>query len=110
MARRNSESTWPEPLPEAEPLVCALCGRETPTLTQHHLMPVLQGRRKGMKVQDLPTVGLCSACHGYVHSTFSNADLSGPYSTLEALSENEGVIKFVKWVKKQPVSKSVKVK
>jgi len=73
-------------------------------------MPVLQGRRKGMKVQDLPTVGLCSACHGYVHSTFSNADLSGPYSTLEALSEHEGVIRFVKWVRKQPATKGVKVK
>lgn len=73
-------------------------------------MPVLQGRRKGMKVQDLPTVGLCSACHGYVHSTFSGADLSGPYSTLEALNEHEGVTRFVKWVRKQPVTKGVKIK
>ncbi|GGK16995.1 HNH endonuclease [Deinococcus malanensis] len=110
MARRQSNSTWPDPTPEAEPLACALCQRETPVLTQHHLMPVLAGRRKGMKVQDLPTVGLCSACHGYVHNTFSNADLAGPYSSLEALQEHEGVIKFVKWVQKQPVSRAVKVK
>lgn len=110
MARRPSQSTWPAPRPESEPLTCALCQRETPVLTQHHLMPVLQGRRKGLKVQDLPTVGFCAACHEYVHSTFSNADLAGPYGSLEALSEHEGVIRFVKWVRKQPMTKAVKVK
>jgi hypothetical protein len=110
MARRQSQSTWPDPALKAEPLTCALCGRETPVLTQHHLTPVLQGRRKGIKVQDLPTAGFCSACHEYVHSTFSNADLAGPYNSLEALSEHEGVARFVKWVRKQPMSKAVKVK
>ena len=107
---RKTPSSWPEPLPEAEPLVCALCGREVPALTQHHLTPVLQGRRRGMKVQDLPTVGLCAGCHGYVHTTFSNHDLNGPYSSLESLQEHEGVIKFVAWVRKQPVGKTIKVK
>lgn len=107
---RKLPNTWPEDQPQAEVLTCALCGRETPVLTQHHLMPISQGRRKGIKIQDLPSVGFCAACHNYVHTTFSNSELAGFYGTLEALQEHEGVQKFVAWVKKQPMSKSVKVK
>ena len=107
---RKLPSTWPEPRPEAEALTCALCQRETPILTQHHLTPISRGRRQGIKVQDLPTVGFCAACHQYVHTTFSNADLAGFYGTLEALQEHEGVQKFVAWVRKQPIGKAVKVK
>lgn len=111
MARRNAQSTWPEaPATEAQPLTCALCGREVPELVQHHLIPIIAGKRKGLKPQDLPTVGLCPACQQYLHSTFSINELATELNTLEALEQNEQVQKFVKWVRKQPATKGVKAK
>ena len=107
---RKLPNTWPEALPEAQPLICALCHRETPTLTQHHLLPISQGRRRGVKIQDLPTVELCAACHKYLHTTFTNSELAGPYNSLEALQGHEGVQKFVAWIRKQPATKGVKVR
>lgn len=112
MARRNAYSTWPEVAPEtqAEALTCALCGREVPELVQHHLIPIIAGKRRGLKPQELPTVGLCPACQQYLHSTFSINELATQYNTLEALQENEQVQRFVKWVRKQPATKGVKAK
>lgn len=109
MARRT-QSTWPEtPELDTPAEACALCGREG-ELVQHHLIPIIAGKRKGIKPQDLPTLQLCAACQGYLHSTFSINELATQYNTLEALQENEQVQKFVKWVKKQPMSKAVKAK
>ena len=111
MARRNAQTTWPEtPAAEAEAPTCALCGREVPELVQHHLIPIIAGKRKGMKPQDLPTVGLCPACQQYLHSTFSINELATELNTLDALQSNEQVQKFVKWVAKQPATKGVKAK
>lgn len=111
MARKNAYSTWPAAPEENEAptKACALCGREA-ELVQHHLVPILAGKRKGLKPQDLPTVELCAACQQYLHSTFSITELATQYNTLEALQENEQVQKFVKWVKKQPVTKVVRAK
>ncbi|MEW6422032.1 MAG: HNH endonuclease [Deinococcota bacterium] len=108
MARRYPASNWPPPPPE--PQVCALCERSTPTLTEHHLVPRSQGRRQGVKVQDLPTVLLCSACHKFLHRTFSNAELAGEYHTLDALLAHEAVRRFVVWLRTQPASKGVRVR
>ncbi|ADY25630.1 hypothetical protein Deipr_0460 [Deinococcus proteolyticus MRP] len=111
MARRNSFSTWPEaPSSEAAALTCALCEREVPELVQHHLIPIIAGKRKGIKPQDLPTVGLCPACQQYLHSTFSINELATRLNTLEALQADEQVQKFVKWVRKQPATKGVRAK
>lgn len=110
MARKNAYSTWPDaPEETAEAKACALCGREA-ELVQHHLVPIIAGKRKGLKPQELPTVELCAACQQYLHSTFSINELANQYNTLEALQESEQVQKFVKWVKKQPVTKAVKAK
>ncbi len=110
MARRNT-STWPEVSDTQAPaLTCALCEREVSELTQHHLIPIIAGKRRGIKPQDLPTLGLCSACQQYLHSTFSINELATQYNTLEALQENEQVARFVKWVKKQPATKAVKAR
>ncbi|WP_261664961.1 HNH endonuclease [Deinococcus sp. Marseille-Q6407] len=108
MARRAKAAAWPPPA--AAPAACALCGREVPRLTEHHLVPRSQGRRRGLKVAELPTVMLCPACHKYLHTTFSNQELETGYSSLEALREHEGVQKFVAWIRKQPASKGVRVR
>lgn len=108
MARRLPPSDWP-PAPAPAPH-CALCGRQTPTLTEHHLVPRSQGRRRGVRVADLPTTLLCPPCHKFLHTTFSNAELAGDYATLEALLAHEDVARFVRWVRRQPASKGVRVR
>ncbi len=79
-------------------------------LTEHHLVPRSQGRRQGVKIQELPTVRLCPACHKFIHRTFSNAELAGEYSSVEALLAHEAVRRFVAWVRGQPASKGVRVR
>lgn len=106
MARRNALSPWPAPPPA--PQTCALCGRETPELTVHHLVPVLAGKRQGIKPQDLPQAQLCPACHQFLHRTFSIRELATEYASLEALRQNAQVGKFLGWLRKQPPSKRVR--
>lgn len=108
MSRKRPETNWPPP--PAPPECCGLCERETPTLTEHHLIPRSQGRRRGLKVTELPTVLLCSPCHKFLHKTFTNAELAGEYSSVDALLEHEDVQRFLNWVRKQPVTKSVRVR
>ncbi|EYB68394.1 hypothetical protein DEIPH_ctg025orf0286 [Deinococcus phoenicis] len=108
MARRLPPSPWPPP--PAEPLRCALCERATPVLTEHHLVPRSQGRRQGVRVQDLPTVPLCPACHKFLHRTFTNAELAGEYHSVDALLAHDGVRRFVAWLRTQPASKGVRVR
>lgn len=108
MARRLPESSWPPP-PTA-PETCGLCGRAVPILTEHHLIPRSQGRRQGARVADLPTVKLCGACHKFLHRTFTNAELARDYHDLAALREHPEVRAFVTWVRRQPATKSVRVR
>ena len=107
MARKRPEPSWHvEPKPVE---VCVLCGREAPSLTDHHLVPKSQGRRQGVKLGEIPTVKMCPACQQYLTKTFSNAELANELNTVEALQAREEVQKFVKWVQKQPLSKGVRV-
>ena len=108
MARRLPLSNWPPP-PTSEPR-CGLCERAVPHLTEHHLIPRSQGRRRGVKIHALPTVMLCGACHKFLHKTFSNAELAGALNSVDALLEQESVQNFVAWLKKQPATRSVKVR
>lgn len=108
MARRLPPSDWPPPPREAPR--CALCGRETPVLTEHHLIPRSQGRRRGVPIHELPTAALCPACHKFLHRTFTNAELAGEYASLGALLENADVQRFLNWLHKQPATKGVRVR
>ncbi len=108
MARRLPESSWPPPA--QTPRTCALCERAAPNLTEHHLIPRSQGRRRGAKIADLPTVMLCGPCHKFLHKTFSNAELAQDYSAVDTLLDHEAVRRFVAWIRKQPASRSVRVR
>ncbi|AZI43714.1 HNH endonuclease [Deinococcus psychrotolerans] len=79
-------------------------------MTEHHLIPKSQGRRRGVKIHALPTVMLCGACHKFLHKTFSNAELAGELNSVDALLEQESVQRFVAWLSKQPATKGVKVR
>lgn len=91
-------------------VTCELCGRRVPRLTEHHLLPRSQGRRRGLKSGELPTALLCPPCHRTLHRLFSNAELEQEYSSLDALRAHEDVQRFVKWVRTQPGSKGVRVR
>ncbi|MFC4427493.1 HNH endonuclease [Deinococcus navajonensis] len=108
MAARRISTSWPPP-PEPEPR-CGLCQRAVPSLTEHHLIPRSQGRRRGMAVASLPTVMLCGPCHKFLHRTFTNAELASEYQDLEALRTHPDVQKFVAWLRKQPATKGVRVR
>ncbi|SEI99539.1 hypothetical protein SAMN04488058_10346 [Deinococcus reticulitermitis] len=108
MARRRPVSDWPPP--PREPPRCALCERQTPVLTDHHLIPRSQGRRQGVRVADLPTAALCPACHKFLHRTFTNAELAGEYRDVSTLLAHEDVRRFVAWVQRQPASKGVRIR
>jgi len=45
---------------------CAACGREGCDLYRHHLVPCVQGGRRG------PTVNLCGPCHEEAHGVTRN--------------------------------------
>lgn len=89
---------------------CQLCGRVVPRLTEHHLLPRSQGRRRGLSADQLPTAWLCSPCHKTLHRLFTNAELAQGYASLDALRAHEGVQRFVRWVRRQPGSKGVRVR
>lgn len=108
MARRLPASDWPPPA--REPDRCGLCDRAVPHLTEHHLIPKSQGRRQGVKIHALPTVLLCPPCHKFLHRTFTNAELAGEYSSVDALLGHEDVKRFVAWISKQPATKGVRVR
>ena len=107
MARKRDEDSWYAPPKAAE--VCVLCGREAPNLTDHHLTPKSQGRRRGVDLGEIPTVKMCPACQGYLSKTYSNSQLANELNTVEAILAQEDVQKFVKWVQKQPLTKGVRV-
>ena len=52
---------------------------------------------------------MCAACQGYLQKTFSNAELAGELNTVEAMLEREDIQRFVAWVRKQPLTKGVRV-
>lgn len=79
-------------------------------LTEHHLVPRSQGRRRGVRVGDLPTVQLCAACHKFLHRTFTNAQLAEEYRTVDALLTHEAVRRFVAWVRTQPATRGIRVR
>ncbi|RYG32064.1 hypothetical protein EON81_21505 [bacterium] len=89
---------------------CQLCERDVPLTTVHHLVPKQVGRRRGLKVHELPTADFCSPCHRQLHVLFPNRELSERLADVEALRGEESVARFLGWVRKQPAEKSVRVR
>lgn len=89
---------------------CELCERDVPRTTVHHLTPKSTARRRGMKVVDLPTAALCPPCHKQLHVLFPNQELALRLDSIDALRQEEGVARFLRWLRKQPGSKGVRVR
>ncbi|MBM7095297.1 HNH endonuclease [Bacillus sp. H-16] len=83
---------------------CELCLREGARLTEHHLIPREEGGTH------LETGMLCSPCHRQIHNLYTNQELALRLGTIERLRDDEKIKKFLKWIKKQPATASVKMK
>ncbi|MEB1806317.1 MAG: HNH endonuclease [Bacillaceae bacterium] len=83
---------------------CELCEREALERTVHHLTPREEG---GV---NLPTALLCLPCHRQIHVMYSNRELAIRLNTIEKLKDDEEIKKYLKYIKKQPASKSVPVR
>ncbi|MBU3112308.1 HNH endonuclease [Clostridium lacusfryxellense] len=82
---------------------CALCEREGTQLTKHHLLP----KEEGGTVDNI--VLLCEACHRQIHALYINKELSVRLNTIEKLKVDSKINKYIKFIKKQPASKKVKI-
>lgn len=84
---------------------CELCNRENfKNLTEHHLTPREEGGSK------LPTINICSDCHRQIHALYTNKELAIRLNTLQDLKNDYKISKFLKYISKQPSSKSIRVK
>jgi hypothetical protein len=86
---------------------CELCQREMDKLTLHHLVPRQNTKRK--KQDPGETVNICSACHRQIHTLFDNKLLAKELNTLEKLSAEPQMQKFLGWVRKQRPDKRISV-
>lgn len=85
---------------------CELCERDR-LLTFHHLIPKkLHSKKKYRKLytsEQLKTNGIniCKHCHKQLHVMFDHKYLAEHLNTLAKILNNEKIIKFINWVKKQ---------
>lgn len=84
--------------------VCELCGRSDVTCTIHHLTPKEEGGTFK------PTALLCVPCHKQIHALYTNQELAIRLDTVSKLKEDDKIRRYLKWIKKQPGTKSVKTK
>ncbi len=88
--------------------VCKLCGRIVSFRTRHHLVPRTRHANKRNKREferdDVKTriVLLCPPCHEHVHALFTEKELERDYNTMELLSAQPEIARFVQWIRKKP--------
>jgi len=94
---------------------CALCAREVPTLTAHHLIPRTRHRSKAMRkrfsLEEMRTrlAMLCPACHKQVHAVLSEKELAASYHSIDALLDHPDIARFVARVATRPPDTSITV-
>lgn len=85
--------------------VCELCKREgVPKVTEHHLVPREEGGKDG------EVAWLCESCHKQIHALYTNKELAVRLNTLASLENDDSIIKYLKYIRKQSASKKVKVR
>jgi len=82
-----------------------ICGREGEDkyFEKHHLEPA-------QKRKDSDTIDVCHQCGDQLHLLFDNNQLKKDFNTLDSILGNERVEKYVKWVRKQPLTKHISTK
>jgi hypothetical protein len=90
----------------SEPSRCQMCEREVSFLTQHHLIPRAEHKRKkkrqGLAQDFLNTIiWICAPCHKNIHAVLTERELADEYNTMEKLLKYPAIAKFTNWVRKQ---------
>ena len=83
---------------------CELCEREDVDTTVHHLLPKEMGGTFG------PTANLCIPCHKQIHALYTNEEIAARLTTINKLKEDPQLSRFLKWIRKQPSTKLMKIK
>ncbi|ULT56515.1 HNH endonuclease [Neobacillus drentensis] len=83
---------------------CELCGRQEVETTVHHLLPKEMGGTFGA------TANLCIPCHKQIHALYTNEEIAARLTTLPELRADEKLASFIKWIRKQPSTKIMKIK
>lgn len=87
---------------------CEFCTREVAT-TFHHLIPrtlhTNKWFRKNYTLDYMKThgVNLCRECHDFIHRSWDEKHLGRVLNTKEKLLEEEKLLKFLGFIKKQKV-------
>ncbi|WP_042462739.1 restriction endonuclease [Neobacillus dielmonensis] len=84
--------------------VCELCGRDDVEITVHHLLPKEMGGTFGA------TANLCIPCHKQIHALYTNEEIAARLTSLSDLRKDEKLGRFIRWIRKQPSSKIMKIK
>lgn len=89
----------------ADVYTCELCRRHgVSKITEHHLIPREEGGAK------LDVAWLCPDCHKQIHALYTNKELAIRLNTLEKLCADEKISKYLKYIRKQPSTKNIKIK
>jgi len=83
---------------------CELCEREDVDTTVHHLLPKEMGGTFGS------TANLCIPCHKQIHALYTNEEIAARLTTIHTLKEDPQLSSFLKWIRKQPSTKLMKIK
>ncbi|WP_394231755.1 HNH endonuclease [Niallia oryzisoli] len=84
--------------------ICELCGRSGVETTVHHLLPKEKGGTFGDKAD------LCIPCHKQIHALYNNEEIAARLTTLQELRNDVKLSSFIKWLRKQPPTKIMKIK
>jgi 5-methylcytosine-specific restriction enzyme A len=69
-----------------------------------HLLPKEMGGNYG------PTADLCIPCHKQIHALYTNDEIAARLSTIPELREDENLSRFIKWIRKQPPGKIMRIR
>ncbi|WP_066320186.1 restriction endonuclease [Bacillus sp. FJAT-29814] len=83
---------------------CELCGRTEVETTVHHLLPKEMGGTFGA------TANLCIPCHKQIHALYTNEEIAARLTTIKDLQTDDQLARFIKWIRKQPPTKLMKIK
>lgn len=84
--------------------ICALCKREVPKVTKHHLIP----REKGGKPYEIAL--LCTPCHKQIHALYSNYELAVRLNSIPRIQNDEKFKRYLKFIKNQPGDANFNIK
>ncbi|MGB3297170.1 MAG: HNH endonuclease [Phormidesmis sp.] len=95
---------------------CLLCDRNCPKLTEHHLTPKQETKRRHKRRNKYdraglgPTIDICPPCHKQIHTLFTNKELAADLSSADLLKSHPDLQKFLKWIAKQDPYKKVRTR